>query len=164
MGKVRILHFHLLSTWACSQWPFTDISLWCIFSDLQSIFKLGFLYQVGGILYIFCSRLCLDTFANIFPVLSLTVFLMVSFYQCCCCSVTQSCPTLCNPMDCSTPCLPAPHHLLKFAQVHVDCTGDAIHPSHPLTPFSPSAFHLSQHQGLFQWVICSHQTTKILEF
>ena len=52
----------------------------------------------------------------------------------------------------------------KFAQVHVHFTGDAIYPSHPLTPSSPSGLNLSQHQGLFQRVICSHQMNKILEF
>ena len=69
-----------------------------------------------------------------------------------CCSVAQSCPTLCDPMDCSTPGFPVLHHLLKLAQTHVHWVGDAIQPSHPL--FSPSspAFNLSQHQGLFQWV------------
>ena len=45
------------------------------------------------------------------------------------------------------------HHLLKFAQVHVHCIGDAVQPSHSLTPFSPSALNLSQHQGLVQWVV-----------
>jgi len=73
-----------------------------------------------------------------------------------CCSVTQSCPTLCDPMECSTPGLPVPHHLPKLAQVHVHCIGDAIQPSHPLMPSSPSAFNLSQHQGLFKWVGCLH--------
>ena len=73
----------------------------------------------------------------------------------CCCSVAQMCPTLWNPMDCSTPGLPVPHHLPKFAPVHVHCIGDTIQPSHPLTPSSPSALNLSQHQGLFQWVSCS---------
>ena len=48
------------------------------------------------------------------------------YAKCCCFSVTQSWPTLCNLMDCSTPGLPAPHHLLKFAQVHVHCIGDVI--------------------------------------
>ena len=57
---------------------------------------------------------------------------------------------LCNPMDCSTPGPPVPHHLLKFAQVHVHCISDAIQPSHPLMPSSPFALNLSQHQGLFQ--------------
>ena len=67
-----------------------------------------------------------------------------------CCSVAQSCPTLCNTMDCSTPGLPVPHHLPEFAQVHVHCIGDAIQPSHSLTPSSSSTFNLSQHLGLFQ--------------
>ena len=64
---------------------------------------------------------------------------------------------------CSTPGLPVPHHLLKFAQVRVHCIGDAIQPSHPLLPSSPSALSLSQHHGLFQCVSFSHQMTKILE-
>ena len=71
---------------------------------------------------------------------------------CCCCSVAQSCPTLCDSMDCSMPGLPVPHHLLEVAQVHVHCIGDPIQPSHPLMLPSPSALNLSQHQGLFQWV------------
>ena len=64
----------------------------------------------------------------------------------------ESCPTLCDPMDCSTPSLPVPHYIPKFAQVHVHCICDAIQPSHPPTPSSPSALNLSQHQGLFQRV------------
>ena len=63
-------------------------------------------------------------------------------------------------MDCSTPSLPVPHHLLEFAQVHVHCISYAIQPSYPLLPSSPSAFSLSQHQVLFQWVGCSHQVDK----
>ena len=82
---------------------------------------------------------------------------------CCCCLVAQFCLTLCDLMDCSTPGLSVPHHLPKFAQVHVHCIGDAIQSSHPLTPSSPFALNLPQHQGLFQWVGCSHQMTKILE-
>ena len=81
----------------------------------------------------------------------------------CCCLDAQLCPTLCDPMDCSTPGLPVPHHVPELAQVHVHCIGDAVRPSHPLTPSSPSALNLSQHQGLFQWIVCSHQMTKILE-
>ena len=69
-----------------------------------------------------------------------------------------------TPMDHSTPGLLIPHHLPKFAQVHILCIGDAIQLSHPLMPHSPSALNLSQHQGLFQWVSCLHQMSKILEF
>ena len=80
-----------------------------------------------------------------------------------CCSATQSYQTLCDPLDCSTPGLPVPHQCPKFAQVHVHCISGAIQPSHPLTPSSPYALNLSQHQGLFQGVGCLHQVTKILE-
>ena len=64
-------------------------------------------------------------------------------------------------MDCSTPGLPIPHYLLEFAQVHVHWIGDAIQPPH-LSP-SSSAFNLSHHQGLFQWVSSSHQVAKVME-
>ena len=79
-------------------------------------------------------------------------------------SVAQSCPTLCDPMDCSTPALPVHYQLLKFTQTHVHWVGDAIQPSHPLSSPSPPAFNLFQHQGLFKWVSSSHQVAKVLEF
>ena len=66
-----------------------------------------------------------------------------------CCSVTQLCPTLCDPMDCSTPGFPVLHHLPELAQTHVHRVGDAVQPSHPLLSTSPRAFNLSQHHGLF---------------
>ena len=65
-------------------------------------------------------------------------------------SVSQSCLTLCNPMDCSTPGFPIHHQLPELAQTHVPRISDAIQPSHPLLSASPPAFSLSQHQGLFQ--------------
>ena len=67
-------------------------------------------------------------------------------------SVTQSCLTLCNPTDCSTPGFPVHHQLLEFTQTHVHWVRDAIQPSHPLLSPSCPALNLSQHQGLFQWV------------
>ena len=67
-------------------------------------------------------------------------------------SVTQLRPTLCNPMDCSTPAFPVYHQLLELAQTHVHWVSDAIQPSHPLSSPSPSTFNFSQHQGLFQGV------------
>ena len=78
-------------------------------------------------------------------------------------SVAQSCPTLCDPMNCSTPGLPVHHQLLELAQTHVR-VGDAIQPSHPLSSTSPLAFNISQHQGLFQRVSFSHHAVKVLEF
>ena len=71
-------------------------------------------------------------------------------------SVTQSCPTLCIPMNRSTPGLPVHHQLLEFTQTHVHQVSDAIQPSHPLSSPSPPAPNPSQHQGLFQWVNSSH--------
>ena len=65
-------------------------------------------------------------------------------------SVAQSCPTLCDPMNCSTPGLPVYHQLPEFTQTHVHRVGDAIQPSHPLSSPSPPAPNPSQHQGLFQ--------------
>ena len=79
-------------------------------------------------------------------------------------SVAQSCPTLCDPMDCSTLGFPVHHQLLELTQTHVHGVRNAIQPSHPLSPPSPSAFDLSQHQGLFQWVSSLHQVAKVLEF
>ena len=78
-------------------------------------------------------------------------------------SVTQSCLTLCNSTDCSTPGLPARHQLPELAQTHVHRVSDAIQPSHPLSFPSPPAFNLSQHQGLFKGVSFSHQVAKVLE-
>ena len=66
----------------------------------------------------------------------------------CHCSVTKSCPTVCDPMDYSTPGFPVLHYLLEFAQTHIHRVGDAIQPSHPLSSPSLPAFNLSQHQCL----------------
>ena len=63
---------------------------------------------------------------------------------------TQSCPTLCDPMNCSTPGLPVHHQLPESTQTHVHRVRDAIQPSHPLLSPSPPALNLSQHQGLFK--------------
>ena len=79
-------------------------------------------------------------------------------------SIDQSCPTLYNPMKCSTPGLPVHHQLPESTQSHVPRVSDAIQPSHPLLSPSPPALNLSKHQGLFQWVISSHQVAKVLEF
>ena len=93
------------------------------------------------------------------------------------CSVAQSCPTLCNFMDCSMPGFPdlhylpellpgfpVPYYLPEFPQTHVRWAGDAIQQPHPLLSPSPPAFNLSQHQGLFQWVSSSHWVAKYWSF
>ena len=79
-------------------------------------------------------------------------------------SVTQSCPTLCNPVNHSTAGLPVHHQLPEFTQTHMHQVGDAIQPSHPLLSPSPPAPNPSQHQSLFQWVNSSHEVAKVLEF
>ena len=78
-------------------------------------------------------------------------------------SVSQLCPTLCNPMDCNTTGLAIHHQLLELTQTHFHWVSDAIQPSHTLS--SPSlTFNLFQHQSLFKWVSSSHQMAKVLEF
>ena len=79
-------------------------------------------------------------------------------------SVAQSCPTLCNPMDCSMPGFPVLHQLLESTQTHVHRVSNAIQPSHPLSFPSLPAFSLSQHQGLFQWICSSHKVAKYWSF
>ena len=79
-------------------------------------------------------------------------------------SVAQSCPTLCDPMNCSTPGLPVHHQLPEFIQIHVHWVSDAIQPSHPLLSPSPPAPNPSQHQSLFQWVNSSHEVPKYCSF
>ena len=78
-------------------------------------------------------------------------------------SVTQSCPTLCKPMNHSTPGLPVHHQFPEFTQTHVHQVGDAIQSSHPLSSPSPPTPNPSEYQGLFQWVNSSHEVAKVLE-
>ena len=79
-------------------------------------------------------------------------------------SVAQSCPTLCDPMNCSMPGFPVHHQLPEFTQTHVHQVGDSIQPSHPLSSPFPPAPNPSQHQSLFQWVNSLHEVAKVLEF
>ena len=79
-------------------------------------------------------------------------------------SVIQSCPTLCDPMNRSTPGLPVHQKLPEFTQTHVHRVSDAIQPSHPLSSHSLLAPNPSQHQSLFQRVNSSHEAGKVLEF
>ena len=125
-----------------------------------------------------CILKCIFIFHTVFPDL---LFCIMTPYEAskvpwkelvsplCCISVqfslvTQSCTTLCDPMDCSTPGLPVHHQLPEFTQTHVHWVGDAIQPSHPLSSPSPPAPNPSQHQSLFKWVSSSHQLAQVLEF
>ena len=77
-------------------------------------------------------------------------------------SVAQSCPTLRDSMNRSTPGLRVHHQLPEFTQTHIHRVSDAIQPSHPLLSPSPPAHNPSQHQSLFQWVNSSHEVAKVL--
>ena len=79
-------------------------------------------------------------------------------------SATQSCPTLRDPMNHSTPGLPVHHHLPEFTQTHIHRVSDAIQPSYPLSSPSPPALNPSQHESLFQWLNSLYQVAKVLEF
>ena len=117
-------------------------------SCLSSQFILEFIY-------LWCA---LQTFIelDIFLFNSLIYFVQFS-------SVAQLCPTLCDPMNRSTPGLPVHHHLLEFTQTHIHRVRDAIQPSHPRSSPSTPAPNPSQHQSLFQWVSSSHEVAKVLE-
>ena len=79
-------------------------------------------------------------------------------------SVDHLCPTLCDPMNRSTPGLPVHHQLPEFTHTHIHRVSDAIQPSHPLSFPSPPAPNPTQHQSLFQLVNSSHEVAKVLEF
>ena len=79
-------------------------------------------------------------------------------------SVAQSCPTVCDPMNCSTPGHPVHHQILEFTQTHIRQVSDAIQPSHPLSSPSSPAPNPSQYQSLFKWVNSLHEVAKVLEF
>ena len=78
-------------------------------------------------------------------------------------SVTQQCPALWDPIDCSTPGFPVHHQLLEHAQALVHRVSDVIQPFRPLSSPSP-VFNVSQNQGLLHWVSSLHQLAKVLEF
>ena len=82
-------------------------------------------------------------------------------HQCSCCSVAKLHPTLCDPMDCSTPGSSVLHYLPMVPQTHVHQVDDAIQTFHLLLP--SFTFTLSQYQGLSQWVNSLHQVAKVLE-
>ena len=113
--------------------------------------------KVGGVWLVGCVCVCARVRAHacvsvVIPVIQHGEAWMVEF----CCSVTKSCTTLHDPMDCSTPGSSVLNYLPAFAQIHVHWASDAIQPSHPLSSPSPSALNLPQHQGLFKWVSSLH--------
>ena len=89
--------------------------------------------------YLLWRDVYLDLLLSFWLGCSLMSFVSCVICLCCCCSVAQSYPTLCNPMDCSTPGSLVLHYLREFAQTQVHWVNDAIQPSHPLSPTSPPA-------------------------
>ena len=124
-------------------------------------------WQARGCPFFRCDYLCRQLWMLIFWMVLWRSFICWTSVLCWCyisckfSSVAQSCLTLCDPMNCSMPRLPVHHQLPESTQTHVHWVGDAIQPSHSLS--SPSlALNLSQHQGLFEWVISSHQVVKVV--
>ena len=113
-------------------------------------------------MYLYCFLICILHFDVCFLIWQCKTLLKLSLH-CWCCSVAKSCPTLCNPMNCSTPGSSVLHYLPECAQTRGHWVRAAIQPSHPLLSPSPPAFSLSQHQGLSPWVSSLYQMAKQLE-
>ena len=151
--------------WGVSVQAFCTVFNWviCFLIDFNIFIHFGWQYFIRYIFY----KYFLQSMPSLLSFLD-SVFCRAEVFnfndvQLCCCSVTQLCPTLCHPMDCSTTGFPVLHCCPEFAKIHIHWVGDAIQPSHPLFPPSPPPFNLSQHQGLFQWVGYSQQVAKVLE-
>ena len=110
-------------------------------------------------IYSFMSSVNTDSFTSFLIWMPFILFHFRGY----CCSITQSCPTVCNPLDCGMPGFPVLYHLPEFTQTHVHCIGDAIPPFHLLSSPSSPAFTLFQHQGLFQWIGNLHLVARVLE-
>ena len=138
---VQLSHTYMTTgkTIALTRWTFVGKVISLLFNMLSRL-AITFLPRSKSFNFFFFNFFAIDRF-----------FLQFS-------SVAQSCPTLCDPMNRSTPGLP------EFTQTHVHWVGDAIQPSHPLSSPSPPAPNPSQHQSLFQWVNSSHEVAKVLEF
>ena len=143
----------------------------CTLSDQHSGIPWLIFGQIFGwlMLYLYCDCLSILLYEpQLFPsslsfCLYTVLIAMERIFKSSGSLVSQSCLTLCDPMDCGMPGFPVHHQLRELTQTHVHWVGDAIQLSHPLSSPS-SAFNLSQHQGPFQWVSSSHQVAKVLEF
>ena len=137
-------------SWSAEPWRKTSPWMWGQFSSLMVS---GWFHSSEIILILMETRgleRLLVTVILIGPVESIISVTFVAFLFCCFAIVFQSlCPTLCNPIDCSTPGLPVPNYSPESSQVCIHWISDAIQPSHLLSSPSPFAFNLFQHQGLF---------------
>ena len=172
------VHFSFFEVW----WLLVSLSLSFVY--LLHVFVLYNIYN--SLFYIDCFKLATTNVLmhsnalNVYPLLhilclemTICIFLSCSslkyysqlfFSSVQLSSVSQSCPTLCDPMNWSMPGLPIHHQLPEFTQTQIHRVSDAIQPSHPLSSPSPPAPNPSQHQSLFQWVNSSHEVAKLLEF
>ena len=146
MGSQRVRH-----NWGTEHTWIVDLLCCVSFSRIAKWFSYIHLHESTLFKILFPCRLLQDTESS-----SLCYTAQFS-------SVTQSCPTLCNPMDCSMPGLPVHHQIPELAQTHVHRVDDAIQPSHPLSSLSPPALNLSRRQDLPQGVSPSHKVAKVLE-
>ena len=161
--------------WDLVPWPWIEprpraleassFSYWTTREVPLYIFRICLSYLQG---IMFCQALLYCAF---FAILSLlkrityyTFFAKLFFTKDQIRSVSQSCPTLYDPMNRSTPGLPVHHQLPEFTETHIHRVSDAIQPSHRLSSPSPLAPNPSQHQSLFQWINSLHEAAKVLEF
>ena len=154
-----MFYFKILKTMTCYMSLYFFLFYWSIV-DLQ--YCVSFRYTAKWFRYtcVFCIFFFILDYYKILHIVPSAIQLFLVQFS----SVIQSCPTLCDPMNGSTPGPPVHHQLLEFTQTHVCWVSDAIQPSHSLSSPSPPALSLSQHQGLFKWVSSSHQVATILEF
>ena len=173
-GRFQLIHFlidtsHVVIFLFSSFWyTCRVISLWlnwdfpnekccwvsCVYFSAEHFFDTSF-ELLSCVLCFLCIECCeFFSYSGYKPFIRSVQFSLVS----------QSCLTLCDPVNGSTPGFPIHHQLMELTQTHVHWVGDAIQPSHPLLSPSHPAFNLSQHQGLFKWVSSSHQVAKVLAF
>ena len=159
LGIIHLFNFHhfhgqKILPYYCFNLNFSDYKqIWTFFPTYSSLMTVNWLF-LSFVYFRFVYVKC-NLYANLLNDFS---NLMVQFS-----SVAQSCLTLCDPTDHSTPGLPVHHQPQEFTQTHVYRVGDVIQPLHLLSSPSPPALNLSQHQGLFKWVSSSHQVAKVLE-
>ena len=129
---------------------------WLYFKNLSIFFLIQPLFFISYFNYFHYVTLLVSWYPH-FPN-SLTFTDLI-----CCCTVAKPCPTLCDPMDCNIPGFPVLHHLLDFAQIHVNWVSDAIKLSHPLSSPFPPVFNLFQNQDLSQWAGSLYWVAKVLD-
>ena len=156
----------IFNLWELATWKGTVLALWVCLGSRASE-QIIYLIDVSFSISITVSPevlLTRDQADYLWRAQATTVYFRIFEHSVQFSSVAQSCPTLCDPMNRSTPGLPVHHHLPEFTQTRVHQVCDAIQPSHPLSSPSPPAPNPSQHQSLFQWVSSSHEVAKVLEF